>query len=224
MDGDSGWQYIPRMEPLANYDIRLCNLGPTHEINTKEFQYYFNGLLDYEVNEWVTVTQPLNNPTAIYPDNHDGVPANGLDSVQIGLWEMPGALNIEIGGIYVNPINPTPTTALFEWNSNNAKRAWRWGAFDDENSTITLTDTSIMLDIQPAAGGDWPDLVNGDRKFGSGDMVAAFAAGGYEKGLRPATGVNAVPEPSGIVLVVTASRCPCGTTPSIRVSGNAPAV
>ena len=30
--------------------------------------------------------------------------------------------------------------------------------------------------------GDW----NGDTKFGSGDMVAAFAAGGYEQGAEAA--------------------------------------
>ena len=44
------------------------------------------------------------------------------------------------------------------------------------------------------AEGDW----NGDMSFDSGDLVVAFADGGYEQG-PPA--VNAVPEPSSLVLL-----------------------
>ena len=48
--------------------------------------------------------------------------------------------------------------------------------------------------------GDW----NGDTFFGSSDMVAAFAAGGYEQGQRPgARAVSAVPEPASVLLLVT---------------------
>ncbi|MFC1758874.1 hypothetical protein ACFL2H_08910, partial [Planctomycetota bacterium] len=43
--------------------------------------------------------------------------------------------------------------------------------------------------------GDW----NGDTEFNSGDFVAAFSAGGYDKDPRPA---NAVPEPSGVAILV----------------------
>ena len=47
------------------------------------------------------------------------------------------------------------------------------------------------------ADGDW----TGDRRFGSEDMVAAFQDGGYELGER--TAVNVVPEPAGIVGLLT---------------------
>jgi hypothetical protein len=43
--------------------------------------------------------------------------------------------------------------------------------------------------------GDW----NGDQRFGSGDLVTAFAGGGYETG--PRNGVAAVPEPSAAVML-----------------------
>ena len=49
--------------------------------------------------------------------------------------------------------------------------------------------------------GDW----NGDMKFGSSDMVAAFVASGYEKGLRPGgpnPAVSAVPEPGSLLLLL----------------------
>jgi hypothetical protein len=46
--------------------------------------------------------------------------------------------------------------------------------------------------------GDW----NADGKFDSSDMVAAFADGGYEQGLRPAAAIDAVPEPSGVSLLL----------------------
>ncbi|MCA9215605.1 MAG: PEP-CTERM sorting domain-containing protein [Planctomycetales bacterium] len=52
------------------------------------------------------------------------------------------------------------------------------------------------------AEGDW----NGDGKFNSGDFVAAFAGGGYEGGPRPG-GLQTVPEPSSIVLVVCGMIC-----------------
>jgi hypothetical protein len=42
--------------------------------------------------------------------------------------------------------------------------------------------------------GDW----DGDMAFGSGDLVVAFADGGYEQG-PPA--VAAVPEPSSLLLI-----------------------
>jgi hypothetical protein len=42
--------------------------------------------------------------------------------------------------------------------------------------------------------GDW----DGDMAFGSGDLVFAFSDGGYVAGASPA----AVPEPSGIVLLL----------------------
>ena len=48
------------------------------------------------------------------------------------------------------------------------------------------------------AEGDW----SGDMVFGSGDLVLAFADGGYENGPPP---MNAVPEPSSIVLMVLGS-------------------
>ena len=46
---------------------------------------------------------------------------------------------------------------------------------------------------------------NGDTVFGSGDMVAAFVGGGYEQGLKqggPNAAVSAVPEPSGLLLML----------------------
>jgi hypothetical protein len=42
---------------------------------------------------------------------------------------------------------------------------------------------------------------NGDARASSGDLVAAFADGGYEMGTRP---VVAVPEPSSVTLIVSA--------------------
>ncbi len=46
--------------------------------------------------------------------------------------------------------------------------------------------------------GDW----NADLIFDSGDFVAAFVDGGYEQGMYvPDNGVNAVPEPSSILLL-----------------------
>ncbi len=52
------------------------------------------------------------------------------------------------------------------------------------------------------AEGDW----NADLVFDSGDFVAAFVDGGYEQGLFPGA-VQAVPEPSAIVLLLLGIAC-----------------
>jgi hypothetical protein len=44
--------------------------------------------------------------------------------------------------------------------------------------------------------GDW----NGDLRFGTSELVAAFEDGGCEQGPRAAT--KAVPEPNGLMLVL----------------------
>ncbi len=54
-------------------------------------------------------------------------------------------------------------------------------------------------ETQEAAGFAQGDS-NGDGVFDSADMVEAFVGGGYEEGVRPAA--RAVPEPSGLVLVL----------------------
>ena len=45
--------------------------------------------------------------------------------------------------------------------------------------------------------GDW----NGDQRFSTGDLIAAFDNGGYEAGPLAAE-LNAVPEPSGALLML----------------------
>jgi hypothetical protein len=57
--------------------------------------------------------------------------------------------------------------------------------------------TGIIHNRAGWAEGDW----DATGMFDSSDMVAAFADGGYENGLRPAAA--AVPEPTSMVLLVT---------------------
>ena len=45
--------------------------------------------------------------------------------------------------------------------------------------------------------GDW----NADRRFDSGDLIAAFTDGGYERG--PSMTARAVPEPSALLFLAT---------------------
>jgi hypothetical protein len=71
-----------------------------------------------------------------------------------------------------------------EFNSSDMTFVFQANEYEDN---ITLNSTW--------ADGDW----NGDGDFDSGDLVAAFKDGGYEKGPRAA--VNAVPEPSSVILL-----------------------
>lgn len=69
-----------------------------------------------------------------------------------------------------------------EFNSGDFVAVFTAGEFED---AIPLNSTWET--------GDW----NGDGDFTTGDFVAAFSDAGYEKG--PRAGVQAVPEPSGIM-------------------------
>ena len=76
--------------------------------------------------------------------------------------------------------------------------------FFDSSDFVTVF-TAGKYETQEPAGwveGDW----DGNGQFDSGDFVVAFIDGGYEGGLYPGNPgeVNAVPEPSGLVLILLA--------------------
>lgn len=75
-----------------------------------------------------------------------------------------------------------------EFNSGDFVKVFTAGQYED-----TIVGNSVW------ETGDW----NTDTEFNSGDFVVAFQAGGYELGPRAA--VNAVPEPSSMLLVLTAA-------------------
>jgi hypothetical protein len=87
-----------------------------------------------------------------------------------------------------------------QFDSTDLTEAFRAGQYEDE----------IALNSGWASG-DW----NGDGDFTTGDFVVAFQDGGYEKGPRAA--VNGVPEPTSLVLVLTAAL---GCVGSMRRSGS----
>ena len=74
-----------------------------------------------------------------------------------------------------------------EFNSGDLVAVFAAGEYED-----TIPSNSTW------STGDW----NGDHDFTSGDLVVAFADGGYEQG--PRQDVNAVPEPSAMLLILTA--------------------
>jgi hypothetical protein len=74
-----------------------------------------------------------------------------------------------------------------EFNSTDLVAVFQSGQYEDEMNLNSSWST-----------GDWDT----DGQFNSSDLVVAFQDGGYEVGRR--TGVAAVPEPSGITLLVLA--------------------
>lgn len=77
------------------------------------------------------------------------------------------------------------------------------GEFNSTDFVVVFTANEYEDGIPGNSGwaeGDW----NGDGDFDSSDFVAAFTDGGYEKGPRPAA---AVPEPSGIAILMTGMLC-----------------
>ncbi len=81
-----------------------------------------------------------------------------------------------------------------EFNSGDLVVIFAAGEYEDNNPDDPSTIMNSMWEE-----GDW----NADRDFDSSDLVKAFADGGYEVGPRQAAAVAGVPEPSGIVCLLT---------------------
>ncbi|MCA9211867.1 MAG: PEP-CTERM sorting domain-containing protein [Planctomycetales bacterium] len=90
-----------------------------------------------------------------------------------------------------------------EWVENLSNTFMGDANFDGEfnSSDFVTVFTPAKYETGQAATwaeGDW----NGDKEFDSSDFVTAFSGGGYESGPRNG-GLQVVPEPSGIVLLLT---------------------
>ncbi len=75
-----------------------------------------------------------------------------------------------------------------EFNSNDLMNVFRRNKYETDESAVW-------------SDGDW----NGDGRFGSPDLVAAFQDGGYERGARPARQV--VPESNSTSIFVIGVWC-----------------
>lgn len=72
------------------------------------------------------------------------------------------------------------------------------GQFDSSDLIGTLAALTYEQDVEAVwSSGDF----NGSGRYDSLDLIEALADGGYEKGPR----TEAVPEPSGMLLLVTAA-------------------
>ncbi len=119
-----------------------------------EFQYHFDDLQTYEENEWVTVTKSLDAYNGIYSNQAEPKLDGILDGFQLGtMWDSTAALNIEVASALLKPINPTASNVAYEFNANTARRAWKWGAFNEPNAAVNNGDTiDIFLEASDNGG------------------------------------------------------------------------
>ena len=116
-----------------------------------EFYYYVN-TFDYEIGEWDTFVRPLTEYSELWSNGGDGVMNLGTGTVQLmTMWDTADALNVEIGGIFITEINPTPSRTIFELNANNFGQAWTWGAYDADGA-VTYGEDSITINTQGQGG------------------------------------------------------------------------
>ena len=73
------------------------------------------------------------------------------------------------------------------------------GEFNSDDLVAVMAAGKYERDAMASwSEGDW----NGDGRFSSGDLILAFEEGGYER-RGPRDVLNAVPEPSSFVMLIT---------------------
>ena len=105
----------------------------------EEYQYFFD--LDLPIGEWTTAIVPLTQPTAVWTLGGDNEPNFGLAQFQIqSMWNTTAALNFEVGGIHVRPIDQIQDNVIFELNANNFRTGYVQDGFDGfvENDFETI--------------------------------------------------------------------------------------
>jgi hypothetical protein len=106
--------------------------------------------------------------------NYDLTSDGSVDLADVNEWiSAPSIFNSWIGDANLDK----------EFNSSDLVAVLAAGAYESDVDAVWST-------------GDF----NGDGRANTGDLVAALAGGGYETG--PRTGVAAVPEPSGLLIVL----------------------
>ena len=136
---------------VAQFRISLVdNDGPGGDGD--EF-FYDVDTFDYEIAEWDVFVRPLTDFSGMGGTNGDGEMNFGLRALQLmTFWGQAEALNVELGGIYITEIEPTPSETIFELSANNFGQAWMWGSYSADGA-ITYVDDSIVIDAE-SQGGD----------------------------------------------------------------------
>jgi hypothetical protein len=122
-----------------------------------------------------------------------------------------GMVNLADQTVFIRDIRKTWTgDANFDgqFNSGDFVQVFQIGEYEDNNPANPATIMNSKWNE-----GDW----NADREFDSSDFVIAFQEGGYEKGPRP--GVAAVPEPSGMLLLLVGGLFGFGRLAVCRSAG-----
>ena len=160
-----------------------------------DFDQFFSvsgslGQADYTVNSKVGgLRGDFNNDQVVNATDIDLLSAEVVAGTNNSAFDLnsDGAVNQEDRTEWIDVINNTyvgdsDLNGVFD--SGDFVKVFSAGQYEDDIAGNSTWET-----------GDW----NGDTEFDSGDFVAAFSAGGYDKGPRP---VNAVPEPSGIAILI----------------------
>ena len=160
-----------------------------------DFDQFFSvsgslGQADYTVNSKVGgLRGDFNNDQVVNATDIDLLSAEVVAGTNNSAFDLnsDGAVNQADRTEWIDVINNTyvgdsDLNGVFD--SGDFVKVFSAGQYEDDIAGNSTWET-----------GDW----NGDTEFDSGDFVAAFSAGGYDKGPRP---VNAVPEPSGIAILI----------------------
>ena len=98
--------------------FRITMSEPDTPASGDEYQYHFD-LFDLEEGEWHTFTRPLLDYDSSWTEGGDQIQEFGMTNIQIQtMWDTVDALNIQVGGVYVTPIDPIDDGVVFEFNGN----------------------------------------------------------------------------------------------------------
>jgi hypothetical protein len=136
-------------------------------------------VVDIDLQSAEMAKDPAQQDLAKFDHNGDGIVDVGAAGPEASAWGDRLIWIKTLRGTWVGDSNLDD-----EFNSSDLVKVFGDGLYETGNSAGW-------------ASGDW----NGDMLFNSSDLVFAFSDGGYEMGPSPEQ-VAAVPEPSGLVLLV----------------------
>ena len=158
----------------AEFRITMGEVGTPEE--GEEYIYRFN-LFELDEDEWTVVERPLIEFDGTWTTGGDFVQDFGLHSIQLqSIWNVTETLSIEVGGVFVSPIDKSDDGVAFEFNADTYSRGWTFGAFGDDD-VVDGSGKYIEINAENPTGGLGTHWINTEFEAETHELVVRARLG-----------------------------------------------